>query len=409
MFSIDKWQEILAAIAKNKLRTFLTAFSVFWGIFMLIILLGASEGLRNGIITEFNDDAINSIWVRSGKTSVAYKGLKPGREIQFTDEDYETVLKTVDGIEQASARYMVWNAGVNRGKEFNTYPIRAVHPGHQFIENSIILEGRFISPQDVAAQRKLAVIGEDVYSDLFPEGDAIGQYIQIFGVSFKVIGVFTDTGSSREMRYIYVPITAGQQVFGVGTDINMFAVTTGALALPKTMEMRQQIEDLLKRKHDIAPADDAAIYVRNNNEEFKEISDIILGIKIFVWIIGGFTIIAGIVGISNIMSVVVKERTKEIGVRKALGATPFSVIGLILHESIFITAFAGYLGLVAGVFALEGISALIGKQQMFESPQVNFKVAISTLIIMVGAGAIAGLFPAIRAASIKPVVALRDE
>lgn len=409
MFDIDKWQEILATIGKNKLRTFLTAFSVMWGIFMLVVLLGVSEGLQNGIETSFNDDAINSIWVRSGKTSVAYKGLKPGRQIQYTTEDFNEVLRTVQGIEYATMRYMVWNAEVTYKNEYGSYPIRAVNPDHQFIENSIILSGRFLSNEDILSKRKLAVIGKDVQKDLFPKEDPIGKYIQVFGIPFKIIGVFEDAGSDSEMRYIYVPITIGQQIFGAGDNIHMFMVTTGTLPLAQTIKMSDEIEDLLKRKHTVAQNDDAAIYVRNNNEEFKQISDIMVGVKVFVWIIGVFTIIAGIVGVSNIMSVVVKERTKEIGVRKALGATPASVIGLILQESIFVTAVAGYLGLLLGVFTIEGMSNLIGKQEMFERPEVNFNVAITTLIIMVVAGAFAGFFPALRAARISPVEALRDE
>ncbi len=409
MFDIDKWQEILATIGKNKLRTFLTAFSVMWGIFMLVILLGVSQGLQNGVETSFNDDAINSIWVRSGKTSVAYKGLKPGRKIQYTTEDFNQVVRTVDGIEYATMRYMVWNAEVTYKNEYGTYPIRAVNPDHQFIENSVILSGRFLSNEDILSKRKLAVIGKDAKNDLFPDEDAIGKYIQIFGIPFKVIGVFEDTGNDREMRYVYVPITIGQQIFGAGDDIDMFMLTTGTLSLPKTIEMSREIEDMLKRKYSVAPDDEAAIYVRNNNQEFKQVSDILVAMKVFVWIIGVFTIIAGIVGVSNIMSVVVKERTKEIGVRKALGATPASVIGLILQESVFITALAGYVGLLLGVFTLEGLSRLIGQQEMFERPEVNFSVAIATLIIMVLAGAFAGFFPALRAARIKPVVALRDE
>ena len=409
MFDIDKWQEILATIGKNKLRTFLTAFSVMWGIFMLVVLLGVSEGLQNGIETSFNDDAINSIWVRSGKTSMAYKGLKPGRKIQYTTEDFNEVCRTVNGIEYATMRYMVWNAEIAYNNEYGTYPIRAVNPDHQFIENSVILNGRFLSNDDILSKRKLAVIGKDIQKDLFPVEDPIGKYIEIFGIPFKVIGVFEDTGSDSEMRYVYVPITIGQQIFGAGDNIDMFMLTTGTLPLVRTIEMSQKIEDLLKRKYSVAPDDEAAIYVRNNNAEFKQISDIMLGVKVFVWIIGVFTIIAGIVGVSNIMSVVVKERTKEIGVRKALGATPASVIGLILQESIFVTALAGYLGLLLGVFTIEGLSNLIGKQEMFERPEVNFNVAVATLIIMVIAGAFAGFFPALRAARIKPVVALRDE
>lgn len=409
MFDIDKWQEIIATISKNKLRTFLTAFSVMWGIFMLVLLLGASQGLRNGVVNAFSDDAYNSIWISSGKTSLAYKGLKPGRKIQFTIEDYNNVLNSINGIEYSTARYSVWNAEVAHGDEFSTYPLRSVHPDHQYIENTEISSGRFLLPSDLDNKVKYAVIGQDVENDLFKGEPALGKYIQIFGINFKVIGVFKDLGNPREMRYIYIPLTAGQQVFGAGKDIDQFMVSTGNLPLAVTISMANQIETLLKRTHTVAPDDQGAIYVSNNNEQFQEITNILSAMKMFVWVIGIFTIIAGIVGVSNIMSIVVKERTKEIGVRKAIGATPASVVALILQESIFITALAGYFGLLLGVLTIEGLSNLIGDQQMFRNPQVDFNVSITTLIIMVVAGALAGFFPALRAARIKPVVALRDE
>lgn len=409
MFDLDKWQEIFATIRKNKLRTVLTAFAVMWGVFMLVILLGASTGLEKGVYHTFSDDAINSIWVYSGKTSMAYKGLKPGRDIQFKTEDFENVRNLIDGVEYATARYMVWNAEVTFGDDFSTYPLRAVNPDHQFLENTIIESGRFLNPDDLASGRKVAVIGKDIVDDLFGETNPLGEYVNVYGIPFKVVGVFEDTGNAREQRYIYVPLTSGQQVFGAGDDIQMFMVTTGSLTLPQTMRMSNEIDQMLRRKHTIHPDDQSAIHVSNNNEEFKEITDIMSAIRIFVWIIGIFTIIAGIVGVSNIMSIVVKERTKEIGIRKALGAGPASVVFLILQESVFITAIAGYLGLLLGVFTLEGVSNLIGEVEMFRNPEVDFNVALITLAIMVLSGALAGLFPSVRAARIKPIVALKDE
>ncbi len=409
MFDLDKWQEIFATIRKNKLRTILTAFSVLWGIFMLVVLLGASQGLQNGVEGMFGRRATNSLVVYAGKTTVAHKGMKPGRTIQLKTDDFDLVKRVIDGIEYSSARYMVWSAQVTYKDEFSTYPLRAVDPDHQFIEKSAIMNGRYINMADIHDKRKVAVIGKDVAKDLFPKSDPIGEYINIFGIPFKVVGVFDDIGSDREIRYIYIPLPAGQQIFGAGTNINMFLVTTGDLPLPMTISMADEIETLLKQKHAVSPDDMSAIEVRNNNVEFKNITDIMKAIKLFVWIIGLFTIIAGIVGVSNIMSIVVKERTKEIGIRKALGATPWSVISLIIQESVFITAIAGYFGLVLGVLTLEGIENLIGDQPMFSRPQVDFNIALITLGVLVFAGALAGLFPSLRAARIKPVEALKDE
>lgn len=409
MFDIDKWQEIFATIAKNKLRTFLTAFAVMWGIFMLVVLLGASNGLQNGVEGMFSRNAVNSISVRSGKTTIAYRGLKPGRSIQYTNEDYDHILRSVKGIEYSAATYSVWNAQVSRGNDFNTYPLRSVHPDHRYIAKTVVIEGRYLNRDDLTEKRKVAVIGKDVADDLFKNMDAIGEYISIWGIPFKVIGVFEDLENQREMRYIYLPLPVGQQVFGYGDRIEMFNVTTGNLPVHMTVAMADEIEQLIKQKHRVHPDDQSAVNIRNNNVEFQNITEIIGSIKLFVWVIGIFTIIAGIVGVSNIMSIVVKERTKEIGVRKALGAPPLSVISLIIQEAVFITAIAGYIGLVLGVLTIEFLSGKVEGQTIFTNPEVDFNAALTTIVILVVAGAFAGFFPALRAANIKPVEALKDE
>jgi putative ABC transport system permease protein len=408
MFDLDKWQEIFATIRKNKLRTFLTAFSVMWGIFMLVVLLGASQGLQHGVENMFSGSAVNSIWVSSGKTTLPYNGLKAGRQIKFTSEDYDLVLRSIDNLEYTSARYSVWSAQVTYGKEFSAYPLRAVHPEHQFIAKSKIIKGRYLNNADLQQKRKVAVIGRDIANDLFKNTEPVGEYMNIWGIPFKVIGVFEDVINEREMRWMFIPIDVGQQVFGAGDGIESFMVTTGTLPLPATIEVADQIEFLLKQKHRIHPDDTGAINLRNNNVEFQNIGSILRSIKRFVWVIGIFTVIAGIVGVSNIMSIVVKERTKEIGIRKALGATPWSVVSLIIQESVFITAIAGYLGLLLGVLTIELLAQNIGDDTIFKNPEVDFNAAVTTLVILVFAGAFAGLFPALRAANIKPVTALKD-
>lgn len=407
MFDIDKWNEILETLSKNKLRTFLTGFSVFWGIFMLVILLGAGNGLKNGINNEFNDDAVNSIWIRAGVTNVAYKGLKPGRRIELKNADFDQT-QAMNGAEFASARYNIWNANVNYGSEGGSFHIRSVHPDHQFIENTIISRGRYINPMDLSDVRKVAVIGRGVVDQVYKDIDPMGTYINLNGIPFKVVGIFRDEGNEREEQYVYVPITTGQRVFSGQDRVNNIMITTGDLNLPTTNKMADQIRTNLAQTHRFDVDDQRAVRVRNNNAEYQEVMNILLGMKLFILVIGAGTIVAGIVGVSNIMTIVVKERTKEIGVRKALGATPMSIISLVLQESIFVTALAGYFGLIAGIALLELIGPNI-KSDFFYNPAVDVNIALGTTLVLIIAGALAGFFPAQRAARIKPVVALRDE
>lgn len=407
MFDFDKWNEIFDTLSKNKLRTFLTGFSVFWGIFMLVILLGAGNGLKNGIKLAFNDDAINSIWVRGGTTNLAYNGLKAGRPIQLKNDDYERI-SGMKGAEFSTARYNIWNSTVSYGSEGGSFHVRTVHPGHMNIENTIISEGRYINENDLKEYRKVAVIGQGVVDQVYKDIDPMESYLNINGVLFKVVGVFRDEGNEREEQYIYLPITTGQRVFAGRDYVNNVMITTGDLPLVVTNQMTDEIHKALALNHQFDPTDLRAVRVSNNNEEFQEIMNIITGMKAFILIIGVGTIIAGIVGVSNIMTIVIKERTKEIGVRKALGATPMSIIYLVLQESIFVTSFAGYFGLLAGIALLELIGPNIDSD-FFVNPEVDVNIALGTTVMLVFAGSLAGFFPARRAAKIKPVVALRDE
>ncbi len=407
MFDLDKWQEIFSTIKKNKLRTFLTGFSVFWGIFMLIILLGAGNGLENGVNKQFEADATNSIWIYRGQTSIPYKGFKPGRRIIFTNEDYETTKREIKGIEHISSRLNVWQETTLSYKgEYGTYSIVTVHPGTKYLENMTMLSGRFLNELDLAKTRKVAVISKLVQDALFKDVDPIGEYLNVNGIAFKVIGTFDD--HERDMTRIYIPISTAQKVYTGDNEIHNYSFTTKTASVEESLEMVEKVRALLGARHKFDKNDRRAIHINNNVEEYKKFQDLFAGIKLFIWIIGIGTIIAGIVGVSNIMVIVVKERTKEIGIRKAIGATPGSIIGLIIFESVLITGFAGYIGLVLGVGLLELLSPHV-QSDFFTNPEANFQIAVGATILLVVAGTIAGIIPARNAAKIKPIVALRDE
>ena len=411
MFDRDNWEEILTTIRKNKLRTFLTGFSVAWGIFMLIILLGSGQGIGNGVENAFKDDAINSIWIYPGNTTMPYKGLKPGRRIKLTNDDHERVKTLVPGGDDFAARYSMWGATVNRGTEYGNYSVRGTHPGHQNIENTIMVKGRYLNNFDLDEHKKVIVISELVEKDLFPKTNhALGEYINVFGIPFKVVGIFTDEGSESELRQMYIPITTVQLIFNGGRNIVQHVMfTVGEASVEQSEEIAEQIRADFATVHNFNPEDQRALFVRNNLKSFERFMSLIENIRLFVWVIGIGTILAGIVGISNIMLIVVKERTREIGIRKAIGATPSTIIGQIILEAIFITSIAGYLGLVAGVYLLEFMADNIQGVEYFQNPEVDFGVAISAALILVLAGVGAGLFPATHAASIRPIEALREE
>jgi putative ABC transport system permease protein len=411
MIDLDSWQEILDTIRSNKLRTALTGFAVAWGIFMLVVLLGSGQGLAKGIEYQFRDDAINSIWTSSGRTSKPYKGLQPGRQVRFVNDDYEEVTTRIEGVEYSSARFMVFgNQQVNYGREYGSFNIRSVHPGHRVLERTKVIAGRYINDLDIEQFRKVAVIGVLVKEALFGDTPALGELIRINGIAFQVVGVFDDEGSDQERELIYLPISTAQRTFHGRNRINQILYTTGQATLAQSQAMAEETRRILAENHDFDPEDKGAVFVQNAVENFQRFVALMQGIRLFIWVVGIGTLLAGVVGVSNIMLVAVKERTKEIGIRKALGATPRSIVGLILAESVLITAFAGYLGLMAGVGVLELVSgALPPESSFFRNPQVDLDVALWATVLLVVAGAVAGFFPARRAASVQPVVALRDE
>jgi len=417
MFDLDKWLEIFETIKKNKLRTFATAFGVFWGIFMLILLLGAGEGLKKGVQRSFLMDAINSIWFYTpGKTSMPYKGMPAGRSINYSTDDLESLSEHLDGIENMSPEN--WIEGdyyveyKNNQVRFGVYGVKDEYFDAK--STTVKVNGRALNKNDEKHNRKVCYIGDKVLEALFPPGiDPVGEYITIMDISFRVVGVyeFQSTNLRSQSERVYVPFSTFQQVFNPDREVTMFVMTTKKGSSGKQLE--GDATQHLKQRHTVHPDDDKAIFSYNQEENYNNIQQLFFSIKIFIWWVGLGTLTAGIVGVSNIMIIVVKERTREIGIRKAMGATPGSIVSLILQESIFITAVAGYFGLFLGVVLLESVnyalSAMGGDIRFFEDPEINFNVAITALIILILAGGIAGLIPAIKASKVKPVEALKNE
>lgn len=408
MFDLDKWQEIFAAISKNKLRTFLTGFSVAWGIFMLIILLGSGNGLENGVKDQFGGDAVNSMWVNAGKTSIAYDGLQANREIHFTNADRNVVKQNYAEAANLSSRINLWEINdIAYGNKNGNFNVRACEKGMIHAEKITVIEGRFVNDKDVEEGRKVCSVGKTLVAELFGKENPIGKYLKINTIPFRIVGVFTDEGGEQDMRRAYIPISTAQRTYTGNDQVQQIVFTMEDM--DQSQEAEKSIRKLMAERHHFDVKDDKAIFIWNNLVEYQRVMGVIIGIRIFVWIIGIGTLIAGIVGVSNIMMIAVKERTKEIGIRKALGATPWSIISLIVQESVFVTAAAGFIGLILGVLVLESAKKFIPNSDFFQNPHVDLKVAVYANVLLIIAGLIAGLFPAIKAAAVKPIEALRDE
>ncbi|MFH2095398.1 MAG: ABC transporter permease, partial [Bacteroidota bacterium] len=355
-------------------------------------------------------DAINSIWIGGGRTSIPYKGLQPDRFIMLTNEDYDMIRNEVKHVENVSGRLQVWSSSpVNYRNEYGQYDLKSVHPAHKNVENVKMTDGRFINDLDIEKYRKVAVIGRLVKEGLFKGEDPMGKYIRINGISFRVVGVFEDA-RDEEMRRVYLPISVIQKIFYGRDDIGQLTLTTSdGVSTEESYAITDEIKRKLANRHSFAFEDQRAIWIHNNAQYYGEVMGLFAGIRFVIFIVGIGTIIAGVVGVSNIMLVVVKDRTREIGVRKALGAKPWSIVSMLLQESVFITAFSGYFGMVAGIFVIEIAKKLIPENEFFVNPGVNISIAVFAAFVLVFSGAVAGLFPAVRASRIQPVEALRDE
>ncbi|WP_321319306.1 ABC transporter permease [Labilibaculum sp.] len=417
MFDRDKWQEIFSTISKNKTRTVLTGFSVATGIFMLIFLLGAGRGLRNGMTSVFAQDATNSMQIYGGRTTKAFKGTPEGKRIQMVNEDYLGFKKSIDKLDVISAMSYIPGAEIISYKNnFGNFNVSPVHETYKEIKNFEILEGRFLNEKDIKENRKVVAIQDVVKEVLFPKETAINKLININNIKFKVVGVFNQPSFDDNSREIYIPITVAQNIFNNNDHLQRISFTLDDISVDESKKVEQFITYQMAKRHGFSPEDKNALWIQNNIENSQTFTGLFKAIEMFVWIIGIFTIILGVIGVFNIMMIVVKERTKEIGIRKAIGASPSSVVGLILMEAIFITASSGYVGLIAGVGLLEVITKfdLINKIYppaaiYFLNPQVDLGIAIGATIVLVVTGALAGFFPARKAASIRPIEALRDE
>ncbi len=414
MFDYDKWQEIFGTIRKNKLRTFLTALGVWWGIFMLIVLMGAGSGLENGVFSMFGSHAANALYVWTQRTTLPYQGLPPGRNAQLNNDD----IRAIETHFEKEVEYMAPRLWVNSGEIIHedkkgSFDVRGDCPDMVKIDAIKMTDGRFLNELDMQQRRKVVVIGKRVAETLFDkEENPIANYLKINGVDYMVIGTFHSDrrgeDAEEDEKTILMPLTTAQQVTNRPNRIGWFVCTIDKRY--KVGEVEDQLLALLKERHRIHPDDEQGVRSANVEEEVKELNGLFTGIKFLVWFVGIGSLIAGIIGVGNIMLIIVKDRTKEIGIRKALGATPKSIISMVLLESIFITTIAGYLGLLAstGIVYLMGVAA--GTEvQFFYNPQIKMGVGIAAILILVIAGALTGLVPALQASRIRPVEALRDE
>lgn len=415
MFDIDRWQEIFETIRKNKLRTFLTGISVASGIFILVILLGFGQGMENGIRKEFEGDATNRIWVWTRVTTKEYKGLNPGRRIELSNEDYAN-LNTLykDDIEYKSDLFRVRGATINYKEESVSYRINGISPNYQQIENQSMVMGRYINYADLKSKNKVIVISRKIQKELLKEVEnPLNEYVQLSGINFKIIGIYSDAGGEREEDRVFIPITTAQNIFNGANKIANLGFTVKPeenfeQALATSNQFTDNVKRYLQESHIVAPDDTSAINVHNAINEAKRYYTLTSNIAAFFWFVGICTIIAGVVGVSNIMLIIVKERTKEIGIRKALGAKPWSIIGMILQESIFVTGVSGFAGLILSMALLEVVGPNIEVDYVL-NPSVNFSMAITMVIVLIIAGALAGFIPAWKAAHIQPVKALSHE
>lgn len=417
LFDLDRWYEIWVTITSNKSRSFLTAFGVFWGMFMLVLMVGAGNALEKGIMSQVEGFATNSVFFVAESTTEPYKGFRKGRVWNMTNSDLPVIRQRVEELQYISPVLFAGGDGsdknVVRGEKNGSYLVKGCYPEYDLIDKSKLVYGRYVNDIDIAEKRKVCVIGERIYEVLFQhEEDPVGKQIRVNGIYFQVIGVARSTSGAsiggNTTETVVLPFSTMQQTFNQGNIIHFLAATANEGTSVKVIQ--DKITDILKQRHQISPEDKDAVFSMNIEEQFKMFSYLGIGIASLIWIVGLGTLLAGAIGVSNIMLVTVRERTKEIGIRRALGATPNNIIGQILTESVVLTVLAGIAGIVLGVGILSAVGVALSQgDQFFKDPQIGFGMAVGSLIILLIIGTLAGFIPAQRAMMIKPIEAIREE
>lgn len=419
MINRDKWNEIIEVLTTNWVRTLLTAFGVFWGIFILILLLAAGKGLENGIKSDFGDIATNTMFMWTQTVTKSYQGMAKGRRFSYRLQDVDDILNNVDNLRFVSPRNQIggWRGAANvvRGMETGAFDTYGDYPQIIKQEPMAIVEGRFINNNDIDEKRKVAVIGQGVKTSLYEKDEEIlGTYIKINGVNFMVIGSYKKKASGgdseEQQKQIYVPFTAFSQAFNRGDKVGWMAITAQD-GTPIT-EIKSQIFDIVKKNHKIHPEDNRAVGHFDLFEQYNRVESLFLALKVIAYFVGTLVLLSGVIGVSNIMLIVVKERTREIGIRRAVGASPGKIRGQILTESVFLTIIAGMGGIAFGAFLIYILNYVLDMTDpidMFANPSVDLGVIITALVILIVSGLLAGLIPAQNAIKLKPVEALRTE
>lgn len=410
MFDLDRWREIFQSINKNRLRSVMSGFTVAFAILLFTLLFGIVSGLSNTFKDAFADDAQNSMFVRVWRTTIPYKGLQKGRSIQLKNDDYNYVSEEYgDKIQYKSSR-IYKNFTLKYKNEADTYSVMAINPDHQFLEKTIIDEGRYVNERDIKERSKVIVIGRLIKEDLFGQKPALGKRLNVNGSSYLIIGIFSDEGGDNEERKAFIPLSTAQMIYGNNDYISQIALGYDpSLSLDAAVAFGNQMERDLRKKMNIHPDDQSALSVRNMAEANKNVGQFMFILYFIVIVVGSGTLVAGIIGISNIMIFVIKERTKEFGIRKALGAKPSSIVGMVVQETVMITTIAGYLGLTIGTYVLTAIGNNLEEDYFIKDPSVSTGIVIGATVVLIVSGLIASYVPAKRAANIKPIVALRAD